>query len=184
LLVGALLSLVMSVMSIDSQPVRAQGNALLSCPTCARTGTCADPSCSEGGGRYIATELVVMDNAHGRRLWQRGFGPRGDFAAAEAYCASLVLHGIAGWRLPSNPEMGTIVLRPAGLGARPDACVPSADQAAFLFPDLDAGLDFWTSSAQPPQPIRYIRNFIDGRSPRTFEDDTSVHVRCVHDPLF
>ena len=110
-------------------------------------------------------------------------GRRG-FAAAEAYCASLVIHGLRGWRLPTNPEIGTIVLRPLGLGGRPDACVPSLDQAAFSFPDPAGLLWFWTSNAQPPQPLRFLREFIDGRSPRAFEDDAEVWVRCVHDPLF
>ena len=95
-----------------------------------------------------------------------------------------MVQGVGGWRLPTNPEIGTIVLRPLGLGGRPDACVPSLDQAAFAFPDPAGPLAFWTSSAQPPRPIRYLRDFSDGRSPRTYEDDPEPWVRCVHDPLF
>jgi hypothetical protein len=180
------------MMVMDGAPARAEqqqqqdehgrGGILFS-PTCAQTGTCVDPTCYVGRGRYIVTDALVFDTAYGGRLWQRGVGPQGDFAAAQAYCASLVVQGLKGWRLPTNPEMGTIVLRPLGLG-RPDACVPSLDQAAFAFPDPAGPLAFWTSSAQPPQPIRYLRNFSDGRSPRTYEDDPEPWVRCVHDPLF
>lgn len=152
-------------------------------PSCEATGTCVDPTCHERN-RYVASEGIVWDTASGGRLWQRGFGPQGNFDSAQAYCASLVVQGLGGWRLPTNPEIGTIVLRPQGLGSRPDACLPSADQAAFAFPDPAGPLGFWTSSAQPPQPIRYLRDFTDGRSPRTFEDDPEPWVRCVHDPLF
>ncbi len=152
-------------------------------PTCDSSGTCIDATCNERG-RYLAIGGILVDLAHGGRLWQRGFGPQGNFAAAEAYCASLVIHGLRGWRLPTNPEIGTIVLRPLGLGGRPDACIPSLDQAAFSFPDPAGLLWFWTSNAQPPEPLRFLRDFFDGRSPRTFEDDAEVWVRCVHDPLF
>ncbi len=180
---------VLGLLLVDAAPSRGQvpdqrrGGTVVF-PTCENTGTCIDPTCNETRGRYLATEGLVIDNANGRRLWQRGFGPQGDFATAEAYCAALVVQGLGGWRLPTNPEIGTIVLRPLGLGSRPDACVPSLDQAAFAFPDATGPLGFWTSSSQGPRPIRYLRDFSDGRSPRTFEDDPEVWVRCVHDPLF
>lgn len=151
-------------------------------PTCANSGTCVDATCNERG-RYLAIGGVVVDLARERRLWQRGFGAQRNFAAAEAYCASLVIHGLPGWRLPTDAEMGTIVLRPLLLGFSPDACVPSLDQAAFSFPDPTGSLWFWTSTGGGPL-LRYVRNFSDGRSPRADEDDAEVWVRCVHDPLF
>jgi hypothetical protein len=161
-----------------------RGGGIVVFPTCENTGTCVDPTCDEPGGRYLATEGIVMDTANGFRLWQRSFGPKGDFATAEAYCAALVVQGLGGWRLPTNLETATIVLRPLGIGSRPDACIPAHDQAAFAFPDPTGPLAFWTSTAQPPRPIRYLRDFSDGRSPRTFEDDPEPWVRCVHDPVF
>lgn len=176
--------LLVLLFALDIRLVRGDGGAPVQCPTCEKTGTCVQADCQESGGRYLATDVVVLDNAHGRRLWQRGFGPKGNAASADAYCAALVLHGIGGWRVPTNPEIGTIVLRPLGLGSRPDACFPAIDQAAFAYPDPAGTQYFWTSSVQGPQPIRYIRDFSNGRSPRTFEDDTDVHVRCVHDPIF
>jgi hypothetical protein len=184
---GAPVALVMILM-VDSAQSQANEpeqprRGFITFPTCANSGTCVDATCNERG-RYLAIGGVVVDLARGGRLWQRGFGPQGNFAAAEAYCSSLVIHGLRGWRLPTNPEMGTIVLRPLGLGGRPDACVPSLDQAAFSFPDPTGLLAFWTSTGGGTLPIRLVREFSDGRSPRAYEDDTEVWVRCVHDPLF
>lgn len=153
-------------------------------PTCENTDGCVDSRCDVGDARYQATADVVEDATNGHRLWQRGFHQAGAYADSAAYCAALVLDGLAGWRLPSNPEMGTLVLNPAGLGANPDACVPSLDQAAFAFPDPSGDQFFWTSSASGPGPgLRLTRNFSDGRSPPDYEDDTLVFTRCTHDPI-
>jgi hypothetical protein len=178
------LMLVTNGAASGAQTDEQRGGAVVVFPTCENTGSCVDPTCEDQPGRFLAIGELLMDNSNGRMLWQRGVGPKGNFAAAQAYCDSLIVQGVAGWRLPTNPEIGTIVLRPLGLGGRPDACIPALDQAAFTSPDPAGPLAFWTSSAQPPRPIRYLRDFSDGRSPRTYEDDPEPWVRCVHDPLF
>jgi hypothetical protein len=182
----ALVAVVMSLM-VDSAQSQANEPAesrrgFVVFPTCENSGTCVDATCNERG-RYLAIGGVAVDLARGGWLWQRGFGPQGNYAAAQAYCSSLVIHGLRGWRLPTNPEIGTIVLRPRGLG-RPDACVPSSDQAAFSFPDPTVPQAFWTSTGGGTLPIRLVRDFSDGRAPRAYEDDSEIWVRCVHDPLF
>jgi hypothetical protein len=161
----------------------ASGNGCdVTAPTCQNTGTCQQPFCSEGHGRYLATADVVIDHDHARRLWQRGFGPAGVQSIATAYCASLVLDGIGGWRVPSSTELASIVFRPGGLGG-PDACRPSIDQAAFRSPPGE-GSSFWTATVTPDgQMMRLYGDFSDGRIKRDYDDDPTVFVRCVHDPL-
>jgi hypothetical protein len=155
------------------------GGCPLTQPTCENTGTCRQPFCSVGHGRYAATDDVVIDNAFGQRLWQRGFGPGMNFADALAFCASLRLGGLDGWRVPSNAELLSIVLKPGGLGGGNDACFPSIDQAAFFSPS-GGGSFFWTTT-EGPLPLRFMVDFSDGRAKHAFEDQTDILVRCLHD---
>jgi hypothetical protein len=140
-------------------------------------------ACTTGQGRYEVTDDVVTDDAFGRRLWQRGFGPGMPYADAVAYCAGLQLEGLGGWRVPTDHDLLTLLLKPAGLG-RPDACVPAIDQVAFRSPPADAFLSFWTTTEGLPSqpPIRFVVDFSDGRAKPDGVDDPEVLVRCLHDP--
>jgi hypothetical protein len=161
----------------------ASGNGCeLTSPTCENTGTCRQSFCSEGHGRYLATEDIVIDRDNGRRLWERGFGPAGIYAGAAARCASLTVEGIAGWRVPTSTELASIIFKPGGLGGGPDTCQPSIDQAAFRSPPGE-GAGFWTSTVSVDGQTRYYGDFSDGRLKRDFDDDPTVFVRCLHDPV-
>ncbi|MGD0837369.1 MAG: DUF1566 domain-containing protein [Polyangia bacterium] len=93
-----------------------------------------------------AGELTVSDTITGL-LWQRdGSSARSGCSGsanltcsrdeAEAYCASLSLSGVSGWRLPARMELMTILNLTAASGA-------TIDQATF--PSTPEG-EFWTSS--------------------------------------
>jgi len=141
-------------------------------------------ACTTGQGRYDVTADIVTDNAFGRRLWQRGFGPGMPLADAVAYCAGLQLEGLGGWRVPSGQDLRTIVLKPGGLRGGPDACVPAIDQVAFRSPPANAGLNFWFTNeeGQPPDSHIHSIDFSDGRAKPDGVDDSETLVRCLHDP--
>ena len=167
---------VVAVADTESAPILVEDDT--SCPA---AGSCEDPSCSEPA-RYSIDAEIVVDLENGGRLWQRGDAKDLDHAQATAYCASLSLGGVTGWRLPDGAESGSIVLRAGGLkgcGVK-GYCTPAIDQAAF--PDTEVDL-YWTS--QPYEPgMHFSRSFCDGRSTPYKELDSALHaVRCVHDPL-
>ena len=126
---------------------------------CRPDATCCDgssPGCDgtrlpsgEGTtpGEFVvsADGLAVTDTVTGL-IWQRdGSSPRLEcsghsnldctWAEAQAYCASLVLGGVSGWRLPGWMELLTIL---------DPTTVPAIDETAFPNPPWES---FWTSSA-------------------------------------
>jgi hypothetical protein len=119
-------------------------------PSCGDTRLPAGDSANPGEFLVSADGTVVADAIAGL-VWQRdGSGARpgcsGDgslrctWAEAQAYCASLVLGGVSGWRLPAWKELLTI----ADLTS--DGATSSTDQTAF--PNTPAE-GFWTSSPFP-----------------------------------
>jgi hypothetical protein len=135
-------------------------------------------------GELVVSEdgLTVTDTMTGL-VWQReGDGPRAgcfDFgtfwqcpwAAAEAYCASLTLGGVSGWRLPALMELMTLV--------NVTKSNPAIDQTAF--PNTPSN-GFWTASPGT-RDYRWLVRFNDGRS-ETATTGTeylrTYQVRCVH----
>ena len=88
---------------------------------------------------------------------------------AKAYCASLALGGLSGWRLPAVTELSTIVDFTVTSGATIDATA---------FPNTPAD-DFWTSSPSAGYSgYEWVVSFIDGAlySP---DVDVNDRVRCV-----
>jgi len=134
-----------------------------------------------GNSQYVvsADGLTVTDMITGL-VWQRdGSGTRAGcitdssnltctWAEAKAYCGSLTLGGVSGWRLPAVMELSTIVDIPP---ARP-AIDPTA------FPNTPAG-GFWTSSPDSGSSGNaWCVGFAKGGS---FSDDGvgTSGVRCV-----
>jgi hypothetical protein len=158
-----------------------QGVCVNQLTDCAAEGSCQDATCTEKG-RYSVDELIAVDLANDRLVWQRAHAVDLDFAQATEYCASLELDGITGWRLPDGAESRSIVFRSGGLQGcpTPEYCAPAIDQA--VFPDTAVDL-YWIS--QPyTSGMHFSRSFCDGRSTPYKEDDSALHyVRCVHDPL-
>lgn len=93
-------------------------------------------------GRYSVTSLVVKDNRTGLE-WQR-FVPNAisgcadsfhcSHSAAQSYCQNLVLDGTNNWRLPSLPELLTIM----------DPTLPSPALDRLAFPNASGC--YWSSS--------------------------------------
>jgi len=84
---------------------------------------------------YEVGSAAVRDLATGL-TWQRAPAPRTfDFEGALAYCGHLSLDGHSDWRLPSMPELLTLVDERASK--------PAIDKNAFPGTPADA---FWTSS--------------------------------------
>jgi hypothetical protein len=150
---------------------------------CPRTPTCTegcDPECVEQG-RYLILGPVVLDMHEAGRLWQRVDAPRLlDHAAAVAYCTQLSRGCYAsGWRLPSEPELRSLVYKAGGLQAgRPGYCDPAIDQAAFPSTASD---HYWTADVDEARGEAKWVNFFDGRE-HTDVVTSEKHVRCVHDP--
>jgi hypothetical protein len=142
----------------------APATQLMPCTTnqeCPSDTTCCDggnPSCGDtrlpagdraNPGEFLvsADGLTVTDTITGL-LWQRdGSGTRAgcsadgslrcNFAEAQAYCGSLALAGVSGWRLPAWKELVTIA------DLTTDGSTSSIDQTAF---PSTPGEGFWTSS--------------------------------------
>jgi hypothetical protein len=147
--------------------------------TCASTGiTCAQATCFTNTNAISVGGGIVVDVAKGRRLWTRATRALAAEAAAEADCASLVLEGISGWRLPTSfAELGQTLLYPGGLQGCP-TCAPAIDQAAF--PDTRLGDDYLTSHFNTGRGGYDTVEFCDGRN--NYQAAGSVY-RCTHDPL-
>jgi hypothetical protein len=106
------------------------GMTCASTPDCPALTTCCDGSSQScdgtnlpvgdgtNSGQFVvsADGLTVTDTITGL-VWQRDFAESSTFCAsgescwarAKAYCASLVLGGLSGWRLPAVMEMSTIM---------------------------------------------------------------------------
>jgi hypothetical protein len=160
------------------------------CPSSAICCDGADPSCdgtrlpsgdNANPGEFVvsADGLTVSDTITGL-VWQRdGSGTRAGCSGlgslsctwdeADAYCSSLVLGGLSGWRLPAWMELLTI------LDLTRDSASATVDPTAF--PNTGTS-SYWTSSLYGSSSFEtlYI-SFADGTS----EDCSGVHdnVRCV-----
>jgi len=146
-------------------------------PRSCAAGAC-DPLCVDVG-RYAVRGEIVVDLRDGERAWQRRASERLPHAEAARYCASLVLDGVGGFRLPSREELFGLRYKPGGLfGGGPSRhyCVPSIDQEAF--PETPPA-EFWTGSTLPDDTAWYV-DFGDGRMHRDTRSDP-LWVRCVHD---
>jgi len=126
----------------------------------------ASPACAEPD-RYAVHGAVVVD---GDLTWQRAVDPtQKSQADAEAYCATLALDGLSGFRLPDVHEVQSLLLRPIGIEDRPDACSPSIDQSAF--PETPR-FEHWTATNH-----LYV-DFADGRT-HAADPGTPFYARCV-----
>jgi hypothetical protein len=159
------------------------------CPSDATCCDGSDPSCDgtklpSGDGPNVgefvvsADGLTVADTTTGL-VWQRdGSGARTgctgfqnlycSLAEAQAYCGSLVLAGLSGWRLPSWMELLTIS----------DLSLSTTDQATFLA--YRAG--YWTSSVCTGCTFPSAAElYVDFGSSVAYSDDVSNEhfVRCV-----
>jgi len=106
-----------------------------------------DPACVERG-RYLVTDELVADASYDDRIWQRRV-PSHYMTLREAkeYCASLVLEGLSGFRLPSVHELNSLKYKAAGIGGGRNSCIPSID--ALAFPNTPEQPGFWTSTRRP-----------------------------------
>jgi hypothetical protein len=128
-----------------------------------------------------ADGLTVTDATTGL-LWQRdGAGTRAGcsgtdnltctWAEAKAYCASLSLAGVSGWRLPAMMELATI------LDVTADS--PAIDGTAF--PDTPSDV-FWTSSPRPQAEVTRGQAWVvqfDQGSTAFVGISRAFRVRCV-----
>ena len=139
-------------------------------------------------GQFVvsADGLTVTDTITGL-VWQRdGWNPRDGcpfagnllctWAQAQAYCASLALGGMSGWRVPARMELVTIVDF-----TREN---PTLDMTAFpitslLASGLSSAGSFWTSSPDAFHAgSMWLVDFYSGNSDR--DDASQYHqVRCV-----
>jgi hypothetical protein len=160
--------------------------------TCSSAGaTCAQAYCFDAG-HFAVTTGIVVDLLNSRRLWERVLGASGakvNYNTARNYCATLVLEGVTGWRLPTYAELASVAYKTGGLMGCPTNkgyCDPAWDQAAFTGIGAGIGPYVWSSdqdSATSP-PTYYTYYYCDGR--KNYPDDPSVgmdYVRCTHDPL-
>jgi hypothetical protein len=165
--------------------------------TCDTTGTCpAYATCCNGSNQTCdgsrlpsgdgtnpgqfdvsADGLTVTDTITGL-VWQRdGSGTREGcggsdkltctWAQAKAYCASLSLGGVSGWRLPARMELSAIVDF--------TKTNPTIDAAAF--PNTPAAL-FWTSSPVGSSSYVWLVYFSHGGSDVNLVGNYN-RVRCV-----
>lgn len=125
------------------------------------------PAASRAGYQLRAHD--VRDPATGL-WWQRASSREAmTWAAADAYCRALSVEGRGGWRLPSLPELLTLIDETAQVA-------PAVDRVAF--PDT-AGEPYWSSSgfAGKSELAWYVRfDHGDGLYGRPVE---RFHVRCV-----
>jgi hypothetical protein len=118
----------------------------------ATSGTCT-PACVAASGRFHINRLkTVTVDTQARLEWQRiRLSPGAvSFQAAEIFCASGVVPGLSGARLPTAAELRSLVV---GGG-----CYPAIDQTAF--PDMQAS-PAWTSEVDAQGNIETV-NFATG----------------------
>jgi hypothetical protein len=172
------------------------GSALLTCnPACSSSATCCDGSGESCDGTLLpsgdgtntgqfavsADGLTVTDTITGL-VWQRdGSGTQTGcsgsltctWAQAKAYCASLTLGGLSGWRLPAVMELRTILDLTVMdfTGAK-----STIDVAAF--PNTPSGY-FWTSTPYAGSSGNvWVVDFYEGLSNYNVVDN-NYGVRCV-----
>ena len=174
------------------------GTASLTCsPACSSSGTCCDGSNESCNGTPLpsgdglntgqfaisADGLTVTDTITGL-VWQRdGSGTRAGcggsnqtctWAEAKAYCASLTLGGLPGWRLPAVMELRTIL----DLTVMDFAAVTSKMIDVAAFPNTPAAY-FWTSSPfAGSSGNAWVVDFYEGVSGNKVVG-SNYNVRCV-----
>jgi hypothetical protein len=122
-----------------------------SAPSCDATRLPFGDGVNPGELAYADDDLMVRDTITGL-TWQRDMAtPRSvcsgrngscTWFEAEAYCASLTLNGVSGWRLPGRMELLTI----EDYTRAPSALDPGA------FPATPDDLEFWTASPDAGDP--------------------------------
>lgn len=168
-------------------------SAALDCPANASCCDGSNESCdgtrlpsgdgSNAGEFAVSADgLTVTDTITGL-VWQRdGSGTRPGcslqslfctWAEAQAYCASLNLGGVSGWRLPARMELVTIEDFTVTSGA-------VIDQTAFPNTPYAPAEYFWTSSLWVGAAgYAWYVSSSDGSSSYFKETDVALRVRCV-----
>jgi len=170
------------------------GNTSLSCiPACPASAICCDGSDENCDGTRLPSgdgtntgefvvssdELTVTDMITGL-VWQRdGSGTRAGcsgtsnltctWAEAKTYCASLILGGLSGWRLPSRTELRTIVDFTRSS--------PAIDPTAFT---NTPSASYWTSSPSAGSSGRAWLVDLNRGSADDGAVSVNNRVRCVH----
>jgi hypothetical protein len=133
-------------------------------------GLATSASAASPPGRYVLTPDTVRDTQTSL-TWQR-VPPAAayDKANAAAYCQSLTLGGLSGWRLPTIKELQSLIDVRAHNGA--------IDTSAFPVGAARDGSDaFWSSTLQGSFDAFVVR-FSLGET-RFFSVQGSLSVRCV-----
>lgn len=139
------------------------------CKVCAADATCGSPKYTDHMNGTVMSSCCGL-------VWQQvvddtggdGFGGY-TFDEAKTYCEALTLAG-AGWRLPTMPELFSLVV----LGQTPES--PPIDRVAFPNTPADS---FWSSSpAIGTTFVAWSAAFSYG-GPGTEDMTLTNHVRCV-----
>lgn len=151
------------------------------------TGECYDPQWAkwpmptpkDAGLPHPQSFTVVGGTVHDDvtgLVWQRAFDATSHtYAEALAHCASLVVDGIAGWRVPSRIEMLSIV----------DYTTVAPAINASAFPGVPDDLNgFWTTSLVPGAGVdggtdAWLLMHHDGSVRYHVALDAKEYVRCV-----
>lgn len=129
----------------------------------------AAPRRAEFTAHYDAKVDTVRDIGTGL-TWQRAVpGELLSFDAAQAYCAGVSLAGKPGWRVPSLPELLTLIDERA-------ADAPMIDRVAF--PDTP-GDAFWTSTYFGGMPGQSWQVYFDHGNGLYGLPSATFRVRCV-----
>jgi len=149
---------------------------------------CYQPSCIEPG-RYSVTNRTTIDRLHGRRLWTRThYGNLWALGDAEARdrCATLdaEAEGITGWRVPTLPELQSILLRPALMEPFNALlhCLPALDQASLpATSNAWYAVDMGVAPDGKPVPMRIVS--ITNGNDEPWWTWIAAKLVCIHDPL-
>ncbi|HEX4462186.1 MAG TPA: hypothetical protein VIA18_29620 [Polyangia bacterium] len=155
--------------------------------TCSSPGiTCQQAGCYHAGQYSISTGGgIVVDLVNGpRNLWTRTTRTITGHSAAVSDCATLVLEGVNGWRMPTFAELVELNYMTGGLQGCP-TCDPAIDQAAF--PDTAASLTatpidgYWSNTYDGT--IGWdVDDECDGRNNYQDSGTGLGAYRCIHDP--
>jgi hypothetical protein len=160
--------------------------------TCASPGiTCQQAGCYQAGRYSISTGGgIVVDLTNGRNLWTRmtrntpAAQPGHNTAVSD--CATLVIEGVNGWRLPTYTELIELNYMTGGLQGCL-TCNPAVDQAAF--PDTQASITaspdgaYWSNTYDSSRAGWDSDNFCDGRNNYQDPGTGAGYYRCIHNPL-
>jgi hypothetical protein len=117
--------------------------------------------------RLTPVDELVRDERTGLE-WSVAVAPLGTFAAARAFCETLVIDGAAEFRLPTRIELVSLLDRTR---------VPALDTRAFPGTPDDY---FWSATPLPGTPgFRYSVYFGAGETSAGDEVQASAYTRCV-----